>query len=192
VESTIFEFSVREAQGKVRVNYGVNDDPQRWGYHLLGLAFDINTAFGFPVIEAAVEYDAEGYAAFFGWIQVVRYWTDDPNQPVVIVDVAPQMSGSGMPYLSFGIEPVLFDAPAIVARDATWRAWSFLTFAPDCVMTPVIEPACGFRWGYDVCAGSPTPTALLPAGRGEWLDVRTVLDERFPAFTFGGDDWQPW
>ena len=51
----------------MRVAYGINADPKRWGYHLLGLDFDIEVALGFPVIEARVEYPGEGYAGYLGW-----------------------------------------------------------------------------------------------------------------------------
>ncbi len=53
----------------VQIRYGRNDDPKRWGYDLLALDFDIDAARGFPVIEARVEYPAEGYAAVMSWIQ---------------------------------------------------------------------------------------------------------------------------
>jgi len=177
--------------GRVLVTYATNEDPRRWGYHLLGLDFDTEAARGFPVIEARVEYPAEGYAAYLSWIQVVRYWIGGHSEPTVIVDVAPQMREARMPYLSFGIQPVLFDAPAFVETNVTWRAWSFLTFTPDCVMTSVVEPACGFRWGYDLIGGVPTPIELLPAGLVEWLDVREELRSRFPEWTFLGDRWKP-
>jgi hypothetical protein len=190
VAKTTFAFEARDLSGQVRVAYGVNSNPRRWGYHLLGLDFDIEVARGFPVIEARVEYPAEGYAAYLGWIQIVRYWIGDDAEPTVVVDVAPQMKESRMPYLSFGIQPVLFDAPTFTEQNVTWRAWSFLTFTPDCVMTSVVEPACGFHWGYDIRAGTPLPINLVPVGRAEWLDVREELRKRFPDWTFQGDDWE--
>lgn len=181
---------MRELDGRVRVAYGVNDDPARWGFHLLGLEADLDVARGFPVIEAAVEYPAEGYAAYFGWVQVVRFWVEDRVEPTVIVDVAPQLSEARMPYLAFGVRPVLFDAPAFAAQNVVWRAWSFLTYTPDALMTRAVEPACGFRWGYDLHAGTPHPVELLASGRKEWLDVREELRVRLPEWTFGGDDWE--
>lgn len=184
-------FRVRQIDGGVRVRYTRNEDPRRWGYDLLRLDFDTGVARGFPVIEAKVEYPAEGYAAIMSWIQVVRYLVGAQQQPTVIVDVAPQMRDAGMPYLSFGIQPTLFDAPAITERDVVWRAWSFLTYTPDALMTPVVEPACGFRWGYDVRDGSPEPTELLSAGRDEWLEIRDELRARYPEWRFEGGDWEP-
>jgi hypothetical protein len=191
VAETTLPFKARKLDGWVRISYSINEDPKRWGYDLLGLDFDFTAARGFPVIQATVEYPAEGYAAFLGWIQVVRYWIGNEKNPTVVVDVAPQMRDSRMPYLSFGLRPVLFDAPAFVEENVIWRAWSFLTSTPDCVMTPVIEPACGFRWGYDLRGGVPNASELLPAALRDWLDVREVLRSRFPDWQFLGDDWVP-
>jgi len=50
-------------------------------------------------------------------------------------------------------------------------------------MTSVVEPACGFGWGYDLRPGTPTPIKLLPAGRVEWLDVGEELRNRFSDWT---------
>jgi hypothetical protein len=160
VAETTFAFEARELAGRVRVAYSANSDPRRWGYHLLGLDFNIDVARGFPVIEARVEYPAEGYAAYFGWIQIVRYWIGGNDEPTVIMDVAPQLREARMPYFSFGIQPVLFDAPCSSGENVTWRAWSFLTFTPDCVMTSVVEPACGFRWGLRLTRRDPNAEHL--------------------------------
>lgn len=187
----LLPFRIHGADGSARVVHGRNDDPRRWGYHLLGLDFDIDAARGFPVIEASVEYPLEGYAAYMGWIQLVRYWVGGQDDATVIVDVAPQLRESKMPFLSFGLRPTMFDAPAFTERNVTWRAASFLTYAPDCLMTPTIGPACGFRWGYDIRDGSPEPTELVTAGRDDWLAVRTELRPRYPDWTFLGDEWTP-
>ncbi len=184
-------FQVRHVNGRVQIRYSGNDDPLRWGYHLLGLEFDIDVARGFPVIEARVDYPAEGYAAVMSWIQVARYWVGPQEEPTVVVDVAPQMRAARMPYISFGIRPTLFDAPAFTEQNVVWRAWSFLTYTPDALMTPVVEPACGFRWGYDVREHAPQPTELVPASRDEWLGIRTELTGRYPEWSFKGDDWEP-
>jgi hypothetical protein len=174
------------------VHYGVNEDPKRWGYHLLGLAFDIDVARGFPVIEAHVDYPAGGYAAVLSWIQVARYWVAAEEDPTVVIDVPPQMRETGVPYLSFGIRPTLFDAPAFATEDdVTWRASSFLTHTPDALMTPVVEPICGFRWGYDLRKGVPQPINLDEAVRTDWLDARDELTRHFPAWSFGGEGWIP-
>jgi hypothetical protein len=118
-------FRLRDIEGRIRITYGTNEDPRRWGYDVLGLKYDIELARGFPVIEA--EYDAEGYAAILGCVQAVRYALGRTAEITrVVPDVAPQLAEARTPYLSFGIRPVLFDAPSIEGvADAEWRAWSF-------------------------------------------------------------------
>jgi hypothetical protein len=185
-------FHLRGLKGRVRVQYDVNDDPTRWGYGRLGVGFDIDAARGFPVVEARVEYPGEGYAGFLGWIQVVRYWVGEQREPTVVApDVAPQMKESAMPYLSFGIAPVLFDAPAFTERNVVWKAWSFLTQTPDLLMSRIVEPVCGFRWGYEISDGIPTVTPLAAAQRADWLDVMQELRAQLPNWTFSCDEWEP-
>jgi hypothetical protein len=180
-----FDFQLRGREGRVRVRYEVNEDPVRWGYDLLNLGFDIEVARGFPVVEATVEYPAEGYAAFLGWIQVVRYRVGEAPEPTVVVDVAPQLKDTRVPYLSYGPRPALFDAPAFTEKNVVWRASSFLTSTPDALMTPVVEPVCGFRWGYVIRGGAPHPSELVAAGRDDWLEAVDDLHRGFPDWTFG-------
>lgn len=192
MEKQILPFRLRGLEAQVEVRFGINDDPERWGYHLLGVDFDIDLARGFPVVEARVSYPGEGYAAYLAWIQVVRYWVSGRSDPTVVAaDVAPQMKEFGVPYLSWGREPTLFDAPAFDEKEVVWRAWSFLTHTPDLVMTPAVEPVCGFAWGYDVRDGKPEATPVTPAGHDQWLDIRAELRPRYPGWTFGGETWRP-
>ena len=185
-------FQIRQIEGRVRIGYGRNDDPARWGFDILGLPYDIGVARGFPVLEASVEYPPEGYAAFMSWIQLVRQRDGADKEPTVMVDLAPQLRDARMPFVTFGVRPTLFDAPAFVdGGNVVWRASSFLTYSPDGLMTPVVEPACGFGWGYDIREGIPEPIELTPAGRDEWLDVRAELRRQYPEWTFRGDDWEP-
>src|SRR3954452_9550753 len=169
--------------GTVRVRYGVNDDPRRWGYHVLGMEYDFERARGFPVIEAAVEHTAVGYAAVMGWVQVA--WYREPRaDEEVFVHVAPQLRVTGMPWFLFGVRPYFFDAPSTASDDAEFRADAFLAASPDAVMTPVVEPLCGFSWGYDVTAGTPAATELTPAGPARWAAMVPVLAGACPAWTF--------
>jgi hypothetical protein len=181
-------FKLRGVEGRVTVRYGVNDDPLRWGFGLLGLPYDIKVARGFPVIEARVKFPAEGYAGYLGWVQGVRN-TVDGSEEAAIPDLPPQLEDSDVPYLAFGVEPILFDAPAITKQNVVWRAWSFLTQTPDSLMTQVVEPVCGITWGYDVRDGVVAPTELLPATQDDWLRLRDDLRVRLPGWTFGGDGW---
>jgi hypothetical protein len=188
-------FSLRGHEGHVRVKYDVNEDPSRWGFDRLGFDWDVSVARGFPLIEARVDYPAEGYAGYLGWIQGVVYTVSRGTEPDEIVsvtpDVAPQLRDANMPYLSFGIEPVLFDAPAFTEPNVDWNARAFLTYTPDLLMSPVVEPLCGFFWGYEVANGIVERKELRGAQLEDWIEVRKDLRVRLPTWKFGGDDWDP-
>jgi hypothetical protein len=185
-------FELRGRAGEVQVEYLVNEDPGRWGYPELQMEdLDIEAARGAPVVQATVEYPAEGYAAILGWIQIVEHGAVG-GESETIVDVAPQMhaSGAGMPYMSFGIQPILFDAPGTDEPDSDFRAVSFLTASPDALMTPVVGPLCGFRWGYRTRNGRPEPAPLEVASNGDWAWMKATLGDAYPRWTFLDPDWQ--
>ena len=118
-------FELSGKAGEVVVSYGENDDPRRWGYDLLGLDFPWEVSRGFPVLRADVTYEGDGYAAVLGWVQVVSMSVAGEAAPKMMVDVAPQLIGSGFPYVSFGVEPTMFDAPSTTDRDVGWVARHF-------------------------------------------------------------------
>jgi hypothetical protein len=188
-------FVLRGAEGRVTIEYSLNEDPARWGFDLLDIEFDVEVARGFPVAQARVTFPREGYAGLLGWIQVVDYQVTREGireeRVWVVPDVAPQVREADSPYLAFGIEPMMFDAPAFTERDVNWTARTFLTFSPDCLMTPVVEPLCGFRWGYVISDRVVTTKELAAASLEDWIDARRQLQRRLPTWTFGGDDWQP-
>jgi hypothetical protein len=94
-EAFRLEFSLRGFHGSVRVSSTINDDPARWGYHLLGIDQAIvDAAHGHPVVQATVDFPAQGYAAELAWIQLVWH-TVATESTRVICDVAPQMVDSG-------------------------------------------------------------------------------------------------
>lgn len=146
-------------------------------------------------MEARVAFAREGYAALLGWVQVVDYEVVRDGVPEerewVVPDVPPQSRDANMPYLAFGIDPVLFDAPAFTERSVDWTARTFLTYTPDCLMTPVVEPLCGFVWGYVVADGAITAKKLVASTQHDWIDTRRMLRLRLPTWTFGGDGWTP-
>jgi hypothetical protein len=183
VETLELRFELRGAPGTVTVRRGVNDDLRRWGYHLLDMPELLERSRGFPVVEATVAHPAEGYGAVMGWIQVVRY-SEPAAEDELIVDVAPQLRGAGVPWMSFGVRPAYFDAPSTDSDDATFRADAFLAASPDALMTPVAEPVCGFSWGYDVVAGTPAPAPLTVAEAERWTAMRPTLAAACPGWSF--------
>ena len=101
------------------------------------------------------------------------------------VDGPPQLKGLGVPFVSFGPRPALFDAPASTESDIRFVADSFLTASPDAVLSRVSQPCFGFRWGYATKAGSAAE--LLPLSAldvGDWRDALPLLEREFPDWTF--------
>jgi hypothetical protein len=178
-------FRLNSLDGRVRVEYGVNEDPMRWGYGLLGLSFPPEVARGFPVVQASVSYPAEGYAAHMGWIQVVRYRVHETGEETTVVDVPPQLRETDNPYMAYGVRPTMFDAPSITDREVTWGADSFLVHTPDALMTRVIHGICGFKWGFLVHGGEVQPDPLEIAVEGDWQRNMADLRARYPTWTFG-------
>jgi hypothetical protein len=185
-------FLLRGVEGAIHVRYGVNDDPRRWGYEVLGLDwYEEELIRGFPVMEASVEHSAEGYGADMGWIQVAEYEVRDPGaeERATVFDVPPQLGDTEIPYLAFGVRPTAFDAPSITSREVTWRASTFLTYTPDAVLSRVVRAVAGFSWGYDVVAGEVTIVPLSVATREDWTVVVPGLQERFPNWTMLDEPW---
>jgi hypothetical protein len=143
-------FRLRGVDGVVGVSLTRNEEPERWGWRLLGLDVPLEHMVGFPVIEARVDFPAEGL---------------------------------GMPYVAFGVRPTYFDSPAISAPDADWRAATFLRSSPDVLLSRVIEPVCGFRWGYRRVGGETELVDAVPASDADWLAARDELVTRYP-------DWE--
>lgn len=197
---TAFRFSMRGRRGSVTVSYGSNDDPGRWGYDLLRLSWPTYLARGLPVFQARVDVPLQGYAAVMGWIQVVRIRVSEMSGPLVAgaekappgehrwVDGPPQLRGLGVPFVSFGICPSLFDAPASTESDVEFVADSFLTASPDGLMSRISEPCFGLRWGYSTQRGhKPELSPLSILAEPAWTSVLPVLTETFPDWTFGSN-----
>jgi hypothetical protein len=191
-------FTLRGSAGAVTASYGPNDDPERWGYGILELPWPTDLARGLPVLEAQVDVALDGYAAVLGWIQVVSIRVSEMSTPLVEgaesappgehrwVDGPPQLRGLGVPFLSFGVRPTLFDAPASTESDVDFVAHSFLTASPDGLISTVSEPCLGLGWGYSTVRGQPpTLHPLTVLGEQEWTAARPLLTETFPEWTFG-------
>lgn len=182
------------------MSFGTNDDPDRWGYGILGLPWPVELARGLPVLEARVDIDLQGYAAVMGWIQVVQIRVADTSTSLVTggekappgvhrwVDGPPQLRALGVPFVSFGVCPSLFDAPASTESDVEFVADSFLTVSPDGLISRISQPCFGFRWGYSTAAGG-TPELLAPdvVPDAEWASAQPVLREAYPEWTFASD-----
>jgi hypothetical protein len=195
-----FSFNLRGSPGTVTIRFQANSDPDPLGYRILGLPWPSSLAEGLPVIEATVSLEADGYEAVMGWIQIVRIHVAESSEPLAPdsekappgdhewVDVPPNLHGLGVPFLSFGVRPTLFDAPASTESSVRFVADSFLTASPDGLITRVSRPCVGLRWGYSTIDGSD---AVLnePAriGAPEWEAALPILERQFPDWAFGTD-----
>jgi hypothetical protein len=176
-------FVARGIPGRALIRYEINDDPSRWGYRLVELPFDIECARGRPVLEATVDYRAEGYAAQLGWIQIIRYGVPGGAE-VAMVDAPPQLADAGIPWAAWGVRPTLFDAPSTSELEFRFRAQTFLAMSPDAVMTKVVEPLCGFSWGYNVYDGVPAVAPVVVNGLSGWRGARELLVSHCPGWAF--------
>lgn len=178
-------FQVRGSSGRIRVVYGVNSDPERWGFHLLDLPFDISRVEGFPIFQATIDYGGSGYHGYMGWIQVVTV-TETSGESWASVDVAPMLWESDSPFAAFGYLPGMFDAPGPnpPRSDETWVAETFLAVVPDIARTRRVRAVCGLRWGYDLQRASATPRPLETASEADWGRCVGVLREAYPSWEF--------
>lgn len=181
--SIAIPFELRNVDGLVTVAIEVNENPRRWGYHLLG-EFPDEQPLGFPVARASVSYPAEGYAAVMGWIQLLRYGGGELGDEVAEVDHPPQHSDAVTPYLCWGTLPQFFDAPSMPYRGVTWVAEAFLATSPDALMTKTIQPLCGFRWGYDTTRQPPELLPLEQLGDDAWKSARAMFEKHYPSWEF--------
>jgi hypothetical protein len=175
-------FTLRGIAGRVEVSISANTNPEEIGYPLLfdGSVQEFRRAF--PICRAKVIYPADGYAAVFGWTQMVRS-TDQTGQfemdPIAIY------THVATPFAWFGVKPEAFDAPSRDALfDIAWEAHSFLCVSPDAVLTPHVQAVCGFSWGFTVESSQvhfAEPEALAAQAWDAHLDL---LRTSYPNWRF--------
>jgi hypothetical protein len=192
-----FPFALRNQEGAVTVEFQQNDDPERWGYRLLDLPWSSSLAKGLPVIRARVSTPLDGYAAVMAWIQVVRIHVAETSTALVPgsekapagdhswVDGPPHLRGLGVPFVSFGHCPTLFDAPASTESDIRFVADSFLTASPDALVSRRSKACFGLRWGYTTRLDEPAELIEpAPLTEYDWEQALPVLRESYPDWTF--------
>jgi hypothetical protein len=189
VSVTQIPFRARGRNGLARVTYVTNDDPVRWGYPILDLGLT-DAARGFPVMQAEVsEFEGEGWEAVMSWLQIVWITNRDDGEPdETIFDRAPQLLDMALPYFSWGLRPRIFDAPSIKGpRHVDWVAHTMLACSPDGVMTKVIQPLCGFSWGYRLRDATPHLTPLALTSTADWSADCALFACEFPGWQFEVD-----
>jgi hypothetical protein len=172
-------FAARELRGVVKVAVYPNAEPA-----LVGSA---DWAYGFPICEASIEWDAQGYQALLGWVQVVgmrapgtdapRNWATDPLEVY---------EGLNTPFGFYGLSPTLFDAPARSdrTRPLDWHAESFLCSAPSRPMAREAKPVAGFSWGFVLNHGEIATIEPSALDLTAWTRHLDLLRSTYPGWTF--------
>ncbi|MBV9380793.1 MAG: hypothetical protein JOY82_23055 [Streptosporangiaceae bacterium] len=176
-------FSLRDLDGRITVSVSPNTDPAALGYGLLWPGQPAGAASGFPVCRARLSYPADGYAAVFGWTQMVRSTDMDPERfemdPVALYRDVPT------PFAWFGVRPEHFDAPSRYSRhDMRWEAHAFLCVSPDAVITPRVRAIAGFAWGFGIAAATITIHRPRPLTAADWDSHLPLLRDHYPRWAF--------
>ena len=184
VASLRLPFTSRMTACTLDVTVQANLDPAALGCPLLDPALPADAALGYPVCRASISSDLDGYAAAFGWIQVVRS-TDANNPDEFDIDPLALFRDVATPFAFFGIKPLLFDAPFRDQRyDLAWEAHAFLCEVPDGVMSQRVSALVGFWWGFDLAGGQVTIHPAKALDLAEWNGHLNLLTEHYPDWTF--------
>jgi hypothetical protein len=176
-------FLLRGLAGMISVSVSRNEDPGALGHALLWPGLPADTARDFPVCRATVTYPADGYAAVFGWTQMVR--STDSGQGRFEMDPIAIYREVATPFAWFGVRPELFDAPSRDSQyDMRWEAHSFLCVSPDAVITRQVRAVTGFSWGFTIAAGKITITGPGLLGPQAWDGHLDLLRQEYRQWTF--------
>ncbi|KAK6435032.1 hypothetical protein LTR95_008781 [Oleoguttula sp. CCFEE 5521] len=182
---------------KVHVNITVhpNTSPSQVGHPLLfpSKAFAPEIYLDFPVTTAKLHCTQDtGYAATYGWIQFIyQDFKTSPDKAKWEHDPLPITEGSGSPFIWFGPEAQLFDAPFRSDRGESldWTCHSFLAYLEDAVITKTIKPILGFEWGYVMQGGEVEIKELkLLDVSSAWEQQRQLLEEKFGEWKYEAFD----
>ncbi|HEX7197751.1 MAG TPA: hypothetical protein VF364_13075 [Candidatus Limnocylindria bacterium] len=144
---------------------------------------------GFPICEATIDFEARGYAAFLGWVQLVRMGTSaEAGDHTWVTDPLELYEGLETPFGFYGLAPTLFDAPSRSdrSRDLDWYAESFLCVAPTAPMARDVEPVAGFSWGFLLANGELSIRTPERRSLATWSQHVPLLEARCPTWTFLG------
>ena len=176
-------FSLRGLDGLVEVVMSANNEPEALGYSLLTGGAPADFARGFPVCRARVRYPGDGYAAVFGWTQLVR--STDAGTPEFEMDPIALYAGIPTPFAWFGVRPELFDAPSRASGDDLgWEAHSFLCVSPDAVLSRTVQAVTGFGWGFARRGGRFTFASPAILDEQAWDRHLAVLRSEYPGWEF--------
>jgi hypothetical protein len=176
-------FSLRGVAGHIDVSISPNTDPAAIGYSIVSYGLPVDFARGFPVCRAKVIYPADGYAAIFGWTQMVRSTDAAPDDfemdPIAIYN------GIDTPFAWYGMRPDLFDAPSRDSReDMNWECHSYLCISPDAVLSRRVQALAGFSWGFTITGGNINLVNAVALGPATWDSHLDLLRANYPSWAF--------
>ncbi|KAF2812958.1 uncharacterized protein BDZ99DRAFT_517254 [Mytilinidion resinicola] len=118
---------------------------------------------GFPVLQGDVTHPipsnpTSGYASLFGWIQFVKQVSKDGDDGNWTMDLYPYAQDINTPFGYWGVNPSVFDAPAIALvvngknEAVVWTAQAFLCVLDDAGFSKNVSaiPGTGLTWGFDI------------------------------------------
>ena len=168
-----------DADGLVRVEMGVNDDPSVFG----GEEF----ARGFPYCRATIDPPAIGYREMIGWVQMVRISDRDEGFQI---DLFEPLGEIPHPFAFFGFSPTLFDSPHTDLSDWEFVAHSFLCGLGGKLLEQTVggrrevRAVLGFEWGFTKLGDQIDPFGPKPLSANSWNEHLPYLRGRFSACTF--------
>ncbi|MCJ1410618.1 hypothetical protein MMC19_004704 [Ptychographa xylographoides] len=181
-------FTLRSKDGIATVKMQTNNDPAHWGINVIFPGMNTSFTKGFPVCQATISYDREGYDSIFGWVQVIKSEGSNPPNEYEM-DEPPALRGLDTPFIVYGVKPTLFDSPCTDDRpEDDWRAQSFLCYLEDALMTRHVKPLVAFTWGYDLNGGSVSVKKAEVLGLEAWDARLDLLKKKYPSWTFHGAD----
>ncbi|KAF2494346.1 hypothetical protein BU16DRAFT_540824 [Lophium mytilinum] len=166
---------------------------------------------GFPVLQGDITYPipsnpASGYASLFGWIQFIKQVPKSGDAGNWTMDAYPYAQDINTPFGYWGINPTVFDAPAIeLAVDGkneavVWTAQAFLCVLNDAGFTKNVSviPGTGLTWGFDIDVDEKSPLerrvlvrrAETISVESEWPERLPLLRETFPEWDFHDALWK--
>jgi len=170
-----------DADGLVRVEMGVNDDP---------IAFGVEEwALGFPFCRATIDPTARGYREMIGWVQVV----DRSDHPAGFgIDLFEPLGDVPHPFCIFGYSPVMFDSPHATYADWDFTAHTFLCGRGGKLLEQTeegrrdVRAVLGFEWGFTKRGDRIDSFGPQQLSARDWDQHLPYLHERFsePQWTF--------
>lgn len=160
----------RSAEGLVRAEIGVNDDPAAFGCS--------EVARGFPYCLATVEHPAIGYLDVLGWVQMVE---SSLHQEGFFIDYFQALDSLYPPLSFYGWAPTFFDSPHSDEGDWDFLAHTFLCGLGGELLEfrHEVRAILGFGWGFSKRGQAVESFGPAPLPPQDWDRHRDYLVRRF-------------